>query len=79
VREAEYYVEAGMTPLQALRSATIETARMLGAEQDLGSLAVGKYADIVAVSADPAKDISALRSIKFVMKGGAVYRDDLAD
>jgi imidazolonepropionase-like amidohydrolase len=48
-REAQYYVEAGMTPLQALRSATIETARMLGAEGEIGSLEVGKYADIVAV------------------------------
>ncbi len=79
VREAEYYVEAGMTPLEALRSATIETARMLGAEDDIGSLAVGKYADIVAVPADPAADISALRRMNFVMKGGTVYRDDLAD
>ena len=79
VREAEYYVEAGMTPLEALRSATIETARMLGAEDDIGSLAVGKYADIVAVPADPAADISALRRITLVMKGGTVYRDELAD
>lgn len=76
VREAEYYVEAGMTPLQALRSATVQTARMLGAEDSIGSLEVGKYADIVAVGADPSADISALRSISFVMKGGKVYRDD---
>ncbi|EED31721.1 amidohydrolase [gamma proteobacterium NOR5-3] len=76
VREAEYYVEAGMTPLQALRSATVQTARMLGAEDSIGSLEAGKYADIVAVSADPSADISALRSISFVMKGGKVYRDD---
>ncbi|MFK7831615.1 MAG: amidohydrolase family protein [Congregibacter sp.] len=76
VREAEYYVEAGMTPLRALRSATIETARMLGADDQIGSLKVGKYADIVAVSADPLEDIGALRGINFVMKGGMVYRDD---
>ncbi|MFK8040935.1 amidohydrolase family protein [Congregibacter sp.] len=76
VREAEYYVEAGMTPLQALRTATIQTAKMLGADEDIGSLAVGKYADIVAVDADPSADISALRSINFVMKSGKVYRDD---
>ncbi|WOJ92196.1 amidohydrolase family protein [Congregibacter variabilis] len=76
VREAEYYVEAGMTPLQALRSATVQTAKMLGAEDSIGSLEVGKYADIVAVGADPSADISALRSISFVMKGGKVYRDD---
>ncbi len=78
VREAQYYVEAGMTPLQSLRSATIETARMLGAESDIGSLEVGKYADIVAVSGDPVKDIKALRDIRLVMKGGTVYRNELA-
>lgn len=76
VREAEYYVEAGMTPLQALQSATLQTARMLDAEADIGSLAVGKYADIVAVAGNPLDDIRTLRSIDFVMKGGEVYRDD---
>jgi imidazolonepropionase-like amidohydrolase len=79
VREAEYYVEAGMTPLQALRSATTETARMLDAEDDIGSLEVGKYADIVGVPADPTENISALRELNFVMKGGVVYRHDRAD
>lgn len=78
VREAQYYVEAGMTPLQSLRSATIETARMLGAESDIGSLEVGKYADIVMVAGNPVKDIKALRDIRLVMKGGTVYRNDLA-
>lgn len=77
-REAQYYVEAGMTPLQALRSATIEPARMLGAESDIGSLEVGKYADIVAVAGNPTRDIKALRDIRLVMKGGTVYRNDLA-
>lgn len=76
VREAEYYVEAGMTPLQALRAATIEPARMLGADDEIGSLKAGKYADIVAVSADPVANISALRSISMVMKGGTIYRQD---
>ncbi len=78
-REAQYYVEAGMTPLQALRSATIETARMLGAEAEIGSLEVGKYADIVVLAEDPTKDIKALRDIQLVMKGGKVYRNDLGD
>ena len=77
-REAQYYVEAGMTPLEALRAATIEPARMLGADDDIGSLEVGKYADIVAVPGDPTEDIKALREIVFVMKGGRVYRNDLA-
>ena len=77
VREAQYYVEAGMTPLQALRSGTIETARLLGAEKDTGSIEVGKYADILAVPRDPTADIKALRQIQFVMKGGTVYRNEM--
>lgn len=77
VREAQYYVEAGMTPLQALRSATIEPAKMLQASADLGSLEVGKFADIVAVDGDPGKDIRALRNMRLVMKGGTIYRNEL--
>lgn len=76
VHEAELYVDAGMTPLRALQSATTESARMLGKEADIGRLAPGKYADIVALDANPVKDIKALRTISFVMKGGAVVRDD---
>jgi imidazolonepropionase-like amidohydrolase len=79
VREAEAYVEAGMTPLQALRSATIAPAIMLKAESDIGSLAVGKYADILAIGADPLKDIGSLRNIVMIMKGGAVYRGETPD
>ena len=76
-REAQYYVEAGMTPLQALRSATIEPAVLLEAEDEIGSLEEGKYADIVAVDKDPTQDIRALRNILLVMKGGKVYRNNL--
>ena len=76
-REAQYYVEAGMTPLQALRSATIEPALLLEAEDEIGSLEEGKYADIVAVDKDPTEDINALRNILLVMKGGKVYRNEL--
>ncbi len=78
VREAEYYVAAGMTPLQALRSGTIETAKLLDADSDIGSIEVGKYADILAVPSDPTANIKALRQIQFVMKGGEVYRNDMA-
>jgi len=77
VREAEAYVEAGMTPLQALRSATIAPAIMLNADRDIGSLDVGKYADILAVAGNPLEDIRALRKIVMIMKGGTIYRNDL--
>lgn len=76
-REAQYYVEAGMTPLEALRAATIEPANMLEADDDIGSLEAGKYADIVVLNADPTADIKALRDIRLVMKGGTVYLDRL--
>lgn len=70
IREAELYVQAGMTPLEALRAGTIEPARMLGVENEVGALRPGYFADILALDADPTLDIAALRSISFVMKGG---------
>ena len=76
-REAQYYVEAGMTPLQAVRSATIDSARLLEVDDKLGTLEEGKYADIVAVDSDPTQDIKALRNILLVMKGGKIYRNKL--
>jgi imidazolonepropionase-like amidohydrolase len=76
VAEAELYVKAGMTPLQALQSATTQSAKLLDMEGEVGRVEPGKYADIIAVEADPTKDISALRTIDFVMKGGVVYRND---
>lgn len=75
VREAELYVDAGMTPLQSLRSATIESARMLGVDKQVGALRPGYLADIVAVDSDPTADIRALRTIGFVMKGGKMIVD----
>ncbi|SNS41643.1 Imidazolonepropionase [Sphingomonas laterariae] len=76
VREAELYAEAGMSSAQALRAATIEPARMLGVDKEVGDLKPGYLADIIALDADPAQDIRALRSISFVMKGGKTVRDD---
>lgn len=76
IREAEYYLEAGMTPLQALQAATIQPARMLEADDLTGSITVGKLADIVAVESNPLEDFKALRTLGFVMKGGYVYRND---
>ncbi|UAK22917.1 amidohydrolase family protein [Sphingomonas nostoxanthinifaciens] len=76
VAEAELYQKAGMTPLQALQAATIRSAELLKMEDQTGRLQPGKFADIVAVGADPVKDISALRTISLVMKAGRVVRDD---
>jgi imidazolonepropionase-like amidohydrolase len=76
IREAEYYVAAGMTPLAALRSATSGAAEMLDLSEDVGSIAPGRFADILALTANPLDDISALRTIDFVMKGGQIVRAD---
>jgi len=72
-KEFEYYVQYGMTPMQAIQSGTSVAAALLGQEQNLGAIAPGLYADIIAVSGDPTRDITELQRVKFVMKGGAVY------
>ena len=72
IREAELYADAGMTPLAALRSATSAAAEMLRLTDDIGSLRVGRFADIVAVRENPLEKVAALRTIHFVMKGGEV-------
>jgi imidazolonepropionase-like amidohydrolase len=67
-------VKFGMTPLQAIQAATINSANLLNWQNDVGSLSKGKFADIVAVSSDPLKNIAVLESVDFVMKGGVVYK-----
>jgi imidazolonepropionase-like amidohydrolase len=69
-------VKNGMTPMQAIQSATVNGADLLGLGRMLGSLRPGKYADMVAVRDDPLKDIRALEHVSFVMKQGVVYRND---
>lgn len=72
-RELEFFVEAGMTPLEALNTATKNAAELLGKEKELGIIAPGFFADIVAVEGDPAKDINAvIKGVKWVMKDGRV-------
>ena len=66
--------EAGMPAMAAIQSATIEGARLLGVEAELGSIKAGKIADIIAVSGNPLQDISAMGDVSFVMKAGTVYK-----
>lgn len=74
--ELEVYVQLGMTPLQAIQTATINDADLLGWKDKVGMLEPGKWADIIAVDADPLHDITTLQHVKFVMKGGEVIKND---
>ncbi len=74
--EFHVYVKLGMTPLAAIQTATINAADLLGWKDRVGALETGKWADIIAVDGDPTKDVTALEHVKFVMKGGAVYKND---
>jgi imidazolonepropionase-like amidohydrolase len=73
-REFELMVRAGVPAMRALQAATIHAAQLLRREQDLGSLAPGKFADIVAVSGNPIDDIGVMTQIQFVMKEGTIYK-----
>ncbi len=65
-----------MSPIDAIRAATVWAAQHLGLDGLIGSLAPGKAADIVAVAGDPLTDVTELERMRFVMKGGVVYRED---
>jgi imidazolonepropionase-like amidohydrolase len=67
--------DAGMTPAEVLRAATVECARVMGWEDRIGTIAAGRYADLIAVDGDPLADAKALERVSFVMKGGVVVRD----
>jgi imidazolonepropionase-like amidohydrolase len=76
-RELEMLVSyGGLTPLQALRAATTTDAKMLHMENQIGAVKPGLLADLVAVRGDPSRDIHAIRDVRFVMKGGAIFRQD---
>jgi imidazolonepropionase-like amidohydrolase len=73
-REFPLMVKYGMTPLQALQSATIRAAELLNMQDQVGSIEVNKFADIIAVPGNPLDDVTVLEKANFVMKGGVVYK-----
>jgi imidazolonepropionase-like amidohydrolase len=73
-KEFIYMVEAGMPAMKAIQSATLEGAKLIGIEKDLGTVEAGKIADLVAVPGDPLADIKLMTNVTFVMKAGAVYK-----
>jgi imidazolonepropionase-like amidohydrolase len=77
-RQFFYMVKFGMTPAQAIRAATSNAADLIGRSKDVGAIEAGKYADIIAVGADPLQDVRVLENVAFVMKGGVVYKDGIS-
>ena len=73
-KELDYMVRYGMTPMQAIKSATSTAARLLDQSANLGAVTEGRFADLVAVAADPLADITELQRVRFVMKGGTIYK-----
>jgi imidazolonepropionase-like amidohydrolase len=73
-RELELYVDAGLTPAQALQTATWTAANVAGVEKDRGAIAPGMRADLLLVDGDPTADIGALRKVALVVKGDTAYR-----
>jgi imidazolonepropionase-like amidohydrolase len=77
-REFQYYADYGMNPMEVILTGTSRAAEVLGWADKVGTIEPGKWADIVAVSGDPLKDIKELQHVKFVMKAGVIYKNDLA-
>src|SRR5205085_47724 len=75
-RELEWLVKAGLTPLEAIRAATIDAAKLLGLEDQIGEIKEGKFADLIAVPGDPLHDVTSLQHVRFVMKGGRIVKSD---
>jgi imidazolonepropionase-like amidohydrolase len=78
-KQFAFMVKYGMTPMQAIQAATSSAADLLGHSKEVGSIKPGKFADLIAVSRDPLKDISVLENVEFVMKDGAVYKSPKPD
>jgi len=76
-KQFHYMVKFGMTPAGAIRAATSSAADLIDRAQDVGTLEAGKYADLIAVTANPLDQVEALEHVAFVMKGGKVYKDEV--
>jgi imidazolonepropionase-like amidohydrolase len=77
-KQFTYMVKFGMTPMQAIQSATVVAADLLNWQEDVGAVSAGRYADMIAVDGDPIADISILEVLPVVMKGGAIVPADLS-
>ena len=75
-RQFAFMVRYGMTPMQAIQAATSASADLIGRSNEFGSIKPGKYADVIAVSGDPLKDVRLLENVQFVMKDGLVYKQE---
>ena len=73
-RQFAYMVRFGMTPIEAIQAATVNGAELIGWPDDVGAIEAGRYADIIAVRGNPLDDVSVLEDVRFVMKGGRVYK-----
>jgi imidazolonepropionase-like amidohydrolase len=77
-KQFQYMVKFGMTPAAAIRAATSSAADLIDRSKDVGTLEAGKYADLIEVKANPLERIEVLEHVSLVMKGGKVYKDELA-
>jgi imidazolonepropionase-like amidohydrolase len=77
-RQLAYHVRHGQTPLDAIRSATVRAAELMGRQDRIGRVEPGLYADLVAVAGDPLDDVRLLEDVRLVMKGGAVVHDEVS-
>ena len=77
-KQFAYMVRYGLTPMQAIQSATVNAADLIGWADRVGSLEPGKFADLIAVQGDPTTDVTVLEHVQFVMKGGQVVKNELA-
>ena len=77
-QEFPYLIQFGLTPIEAIRAATSRAAELLDEKSELGVVAPGAYADIIAVSGDPVKNMKELENVRFVMKGGNVFKNEIA-